>query len=73
MYKPLVSEIDTAVILVEKANLRSSAGKKYRVVKKAGRGEIYKMLARNGNWVRLGYFFEDEPVGWVRSDLIFGD
>lgn len=73
VYKPLVSDVETAVVLVESANLRSSAGKKYRVVAKAKRGEIYKVLARNGRWVHLGYFFGGEAVGWVRSDLVFGD
>lgn len=73
VYKPLICDIETAVILVESANVRSSAGKKYAVVAKAKRGQIYKVLARNGNWVHLGYYFGGEAVGWVRSDLVFGE
>ncbi len=73
VYKSLVSDIETAIILVESANVRSSAGKQSRVVAKGKRGDIYKVLARNGKWVRLGYFFEGEAVGWVRADLVFGE
>lgn len=73
VYKSLVTDVETAVVLVETANVRSSAGKQNHVVAKAKKGEIYKVLARNGNWVQLGYFFGDEVAGWVRSDLVFGD
>jgi uncharacterized protein YgiM (DUF1202 family) len=73
VYKPLVSDIETAVILVKIANVRSSAGRRHKVVTKVKRGEIYKVLAKNGNWVHLGYYFDDDPLGWVRSDLVFGN
>jgi SH3-like domain-containing protein len=72
VYKNLVSDLETAVILVN-ANVRSAAGKRHKVIAKARRGDIYKMIGREGNWVRLGYFFGDEPFGWIRSDLVFGD
>ncbi|MGV8074169.1 MAG: SH3 domain-containing protein [Syntrophobacteraceae bacterium] len=73
VHKPLISDIETAVILVENANMRSSASIKSEVVAKATRGEIYKVLEKNGKWVHLGYYMENEPVGWVRSDLVFGE
>ncbi|MEM5789290.1 MAG: SH3 domain-containing protein [Syntrophobacteraceae bacterium] len=72
VHKPLVSDEKTVVVLVN-ANIRSSAGKQYGVLAKAGKGDIYKMIARKGNWIQLGYFFGDEPLGWIRSDLVFGE
>lgn len=71
IHKPLVSKVKTAVILVTEANLRSSGSTKSKVVAIAKRGEIYKVLTTKGEWIQLGYFFGGDPVGWVRSDLVF--
>lgn len=73
VYKPLVSDIETAVILVEKANIRSAATVSSAVVAHATQGEIYTILARDGNWVKLGYYQSGTAVGWIRDDLVFGD
>jgi SH3-like domain-containing protein len=73
VYKPLVSNIKTAVILVETANVRSSASTKSNIVAKAEIGEIYKVLGTKNNWVRLGYYHGGSPLGWIRADLVFGE
>lgn len=73
VYKSLISDIDTAVILVENANVRSAASLNANVVANAELGNIYTILARNNNWVKLGYFQTGESVGWIRDDLVFGD
>ena len=73
VYKPLISNVKTAVILVDKANLRSSAGRKARVVATAALGEIYKVLSKKGNWSKLGYFHGGSALGWIRNDLVFGE
>lgn len=72
VHKPLVSNIKTVVILVDKANVRDSGSEKGKVVAKAEQGEIYKVLEKKNNWVRLGYYHGDTPLGWIRSDLVFG-
>ncbi len=71
VYKPLLCDIQTAVILVDRANVRKFAGTRYPVIGKAEKGEIYKVIEKNGRWLHLGYYFEDAPFGWVRSDLVF--
>jgi len=71
VHKRLVSEVETAVIRVKIANVRSSPGKEHQVAAKASRGEIYRVLERSANWLKLGYYFGGEVVGWVRSDLVF--
>jgi SH3-like domain-containing protein len=73
VYKPLVSDTETAVILVEMANIRGKASINSQVVATAKLGEIYTILAKNGNWVKLGYYHGDSEVGWIRNDLIFGE
>nr|WP_320013225.1 SH3 domain-containing protein [uncultured Desulfobulbus sp.] len=73
VYKPLVSNIDTAVILVEKANVRSQPTVKSKAMAIAEMGEIYKILSKSGNWVKLGYYHGGSEVGWIRDDLIFGE
>ena len=73
VYKPLVSEIDTAVITVDNANIRSTPSVKGSIVATAKLGEIYTILSRDSNWVKLGYYETGNTAGWIRDDLIFGE
>lgn len=73
VYKPLLSSINTAVVLVDNANIRKGPGLKYGVVMQADKGEIYKVFEKKGNWVQIGYYLEDEVVGWIRQDLVWGE
>lgn len=73
VYKRFVSNIDTAVVLVMKANLRTAPSIRSKVIGEAEQGEIYKIIAKHGNWVSLAYYHSGDPVGWIRSDLVFGD
>jgi len=71
--KDLISDVQTAVIKVNKANVRSGPGTKSSVVAEVSEGEIYKILERSGEWVKIGYYEGSDPVGWIRRDLVFGD
>lgn len=73
VYKPLISNINTAVILVEKANVRSQPSVKSKPVAIAEMGEIYRILTQSGNWIKLGYYHGGSELGWIRDDLVFGD
>jgi SH3-like domain-containing protein len=73
VYKPLVSKTQTAVILVENANIRKGPSLRRPVVMRASKGEIYKIFAEKGNWIKIGYYLENEVIGWVRQDLVWGD
>jgi SH3-like domain-containing protein len=70
--KGLISKTRTAVIMDE-ANIRRGPGLNQPVVTKASQGEIYKIFAEKGDWVKIGYYLENEAVGWVRQDLVWGD
>lgn len=73
VYKPLVSGTQTAVILVDQANVRKGPSLRKPVVMKASQGEIYKIFGEKGNWVEIGYYLENEVIGWVRQDMVWGD
>jgi SH3-like domain-containing protein len=73
VYKPMVSATQTAVIIVDNANIRKGPSLKKPVVTKASQGEIYKIFGAKGDWVKIGYYLENEVVGWVRQDLVWGD
>lgn len=73
VYKPLVSNIDTAVILVKIANLRSGPGIRNRIVGEAKEGQIYKIIGNRGGWCHLGLYYGGDSVGWISTRLIFGD
>jgi uncharacterized protein YgiM (DUF1202 family) len=73
VYKPLISNIKTAVVLVEDANIRKGPSLRNPVVMQASKGEIYKVFAERGRWVKVGYYLENEEIGWVRDDLVWGE
>lgn len=70
---PLVSDVQTAVVQAKNANVRSSPGIQHDVRAQVHKGEIYKILEKQGAWVKIGYFFDGIEVGWIRHDLVFGD
>jgi uncharacterized protein YgiM (DUF1202 family) len=73
VYKPLISSIQTAVITVDNANIRKGPNLRNPVVMQVSKGEIYKVFGEQGQWVKIGYYLENEVIGWVRHDLIWGD
>jgi uncharacterized protein YgiM (DUF1202 family) len=73
VYKPLVSKTQTAVVLVEDANIRRGPSLRKPVVMQADKGEIYKIFGEKGEWVKVGYYLENEEIGWIRADLVWGD
>jgi N-acetylmuramoyl-L-alanine amidase len=73
VYKPLLSKTQTAVILVEDANIRKGPSLRKPVVMRASKGEIYKIFDEKGQWVKVGYYLENEVIGWIRDDLVWGD
>jgi SH3-like domain-containing protein len=73
VYKPLVSRTQTALITVKDANIRKGPSLRKPVVKQAAKGEIYKIFDEKGEWVKVGYYLENEVIGWIRQDLVWGE
>jgi len=61
------------VILVEDANIRKGPSLNKPVVMQASKGEIYKIFDEKGQWVKVGYYLENEVIGWIREDMVWGD
>lgn len=72
VYAKLVSSIPTTVIQVDTANVRKGPSRKKASIAKASQGEIYKVLACRNDWVKIGYYYENEPAGWIHEDLVWG-
>ena len=73
VFEPMISEIRTAVIRTEGANIRSAPSTDGDVRAKARKGEIFKILDSKDNWLKLGYYHDGVEVGWIRQDLAFGE
>jgi uncharacterized protein YgiM (DUF1202 family) len=74
VYSRLINQkISTAVVLPEKVNIRKGPGMKYGVVGGAESGEVYKIFEQKKGWVRVGYYLENQKIGWIRKDLVWGD
>ena len=69
----MLSNIRTTVVLPERANVRDNPSTGGGIVRKVEKGDIFKVIAVKKNWLRIGYYYDDEPVGWIRQDLVFGN
>jgi SH3-like domain-containing protein len=72
VYKKLVSATPTTIIQAETANVRKGPSRKNSSLAQVKQGEIYKVLASRGGWIKIGYYYENEPVGWIHDDLVWG-
>ncbi|MDD3581682.1 MAG: SH3 domain-containing protein [Desulfobacca sp.] len=73
IYSPLLSKIHTVVVSAGNPNIRKGPGLRNSVVMRANRGDIFKVLAQKGNWVKVGYYYSGDAIGWIRNDLIWGE
>jgi SH3-like domain-containing protein len=70
--RALISSRKTAVILRDEVNVRLGPSIRETSVIKANRGDIYQVLREKDGWIQLGYYDNDQEVGWVRKDLVWG-
>lgn len=70
--KAMVGNIKTVVVLGTDANVRRAPGRTESSLGKVNRGEIYKVLGKKSGWVKLGYYDDNQEVGWIREDLVWG-
>jgi SH3-like domain-containing protein len=73
VFKPLVSKTQTAVILVDNANIRKGPSLNTPIVMKVSKGDIYKIFGEKDDWVHVGFYLENEKIGWIRDDLVWGE
>jgi uncharacterized protein YgiM (DUF1202 family) len=74
VYRPLVNrKIQTAVVVPEQVNVRKGPGLGYPVVTQVECGEVYKIFKEKKGWVQVGYYVENQEIGWIRKDLVWGE
>jgi SH3-like domain-containing protein len=72
VYRRLVSDIHTVIVLADSASVRVEPDIKSRVAAYASKGEIYKVAASRNQWVKIAYYQDNESVGWVYQKLVWG-
>lgn len=74
VYKSLINDkVQTAVVVPEQVNIRKGPGLNYPVVSKAECGQVYKIFKEQQDWVQIGYYVENQVLGWVRKDMVWGE
>ena len=74
VYRPLINDkIKTAVVVPEQVNVRRGPGLNYPVVTQVECGQVYKIFQEKQDWVQIGYYVENNKIGWVRQDMLWGN
>ena len=71
LYKKLVNRSSHFVVKSKIVNIRSGAGTKFKIIRQAKRGVVFKTLERRTGWVKVRH--EEENIeGWIKRDLLWG-
>ncbi|PLX47176.1 MAG: peptide-binding protein [Desulfobulbaceae bacterium] len=71
VYKKLVSRTPHLVVKKKAINIRSGPSTRYKIVRQAKRGVVFRTLQRKRGWVKVRH--EEEKVeGWIKRDLLWG-
>ncbi len=74
VYQPLINRnVQTVLVISDLVNIRQGPGLNYKVVDQVEHGNIYKLFEEKGQWVKIGFYLENKEIGWVRSDLVYGE
>lgn len=66
-------KVHTVVIQPNEVNIRKGPGLNYQAVGVAKCGEVYKVFSKKDGWVRIGYYMENQEIGWIREDMVWGE
>lgn len=70
VYKPMTNQVRHHIVKASTANLRSGPATRYKLVGKAGYGEVLRALDQRDRWVKVR---TDAGVqGWVARSLLWG-
>ncbi len=69
IHKSLLGKISAVITTKTKVNVRSKPDKKSKVVLRVERGVPFKVLKRQGNWIRIEH--ADGEVGWIYKTLVW--
>lgn len=71
IHKSLVGETPTVIVTGNLCNVRSGPGAEFPIVFKSHKGETYKILVQDQDWVQIKT--EAGEIGWIWQDLVWGD
>ena len=71
VYKKLVTRKAHLVVKKRAINLRSGPSTRYKIVRQAKRGVVFRTLERRKGWVKVRHD-EENVEGWVKRDLLWG-
>ncbi len=69
IHRSLVSKKASLVVTASRCNVRSGPGTEYPVVFKATRGQGFRALSKQGEWIKIT---ENGSTGWIWQKLTWG-
>ncbi len=69
IHRSLLGKINGVITTKTKCNVRSKPDKKGKILFTVERGVPFKVLKRNGNWVRIEH--ADGEIGWIYNRLVW--
>lgn len=69
IHKSLLAKINSVITVKTKCNVRSKPDKNSKLVLRVERGVPFKVLKRQGNWIRIEH--ADGEVGWIYKKLVW--
>lgn len=69
VHSSLVKNIKSVLTKKKKCNVRSGPGTKYHIVFRVEKGVPFKVLTKEGNWVKIQH--SDGDRGWIHKSLVW--
>jgi SH3-like domain-containing protein len=70
IYRPLLSEVHTVIVIKDKINIRSGPGTNHEIAFQAEKDVIFQLLETKDNWLKVKH---EDHVGWIHKDLVWGE
>ena len=69
VHSSLLGKINGVITTKAKCNVRSKPNKGGKILFTVERGVPFKVLKRNGNWIRIKH--ADGEIGWIYNSLVW--
>jgi SH3-like domain-containing protein len=69
VHSSLLGKINGVITIKTKCNVRSKPDKGGKILFTVERGVPFKVLKRNGNWIRIKH--ADGEIGWIYNSLVW--
>lgn len=71
VHKDMVNRKAHLVVKKKIVNIRSGPGKKYKVIRQAQKGVVFRTLDKKESWVKVKHE-EENVTGWILRSLLWG-